>query len=64
MLFDSGKAKYAVYAQCGMWLQDSCAGGSWSHSVEDACWFDSADEARSALKSAEIAETILVIRVR
>jgi len=60
---DSG-GKYAVYAHCGMWLVDTCAGGTWSYSVDDAVWFDSADEARAALGAAEIVETVVVCRVR
>ena len=59
-----GKGAYAVYAHCGMWLTDTCAGGSWSHDVTEAVWFDSAGEARESLAAAEILETVVVCRVR
>jgi hypothetical protein len=60
----SGK-RYAVYHPSLYWLVDTCAGGSWSETVEEASWFMSPDDAALALAAAEIAEPDVVIcRVR
>ncbi len=46
--------KFAVYHVERHWLIDTCAGGTWNETVEEACWFDTIDEAREALRAAEI----------
>lgn len=37
----------------GLWLMDTCAGGSWSVSFEDAVWFDTPELAAVALSDGE-----------
>lgn len=58
--------KYAVYHPIHFWLADTCAGGAWSETVEEACWFDSLEEVTAALTAAEIegVDAMMVCRVR
>ena len=57
--------KYAVYHPSLFWLTDTCAGGSWSETVEEAVWFDSRHEAVAALAAAEIpSDHLIICRVR
>jgi hypothetical protein len=63
------EARYAIYdPRTEVWLRDTCAGGSWSHNIVDACWFDSSDEARAALQAADMLDgpmwPLIVCRVR
>lgn len=46
--------KWAVYHETRFWLADTCAGGAWSETFEEAVWFDSRAEATAALRAAEI----------
>jgi hypothetical protein len=55
---------YAVYHLTRYWLADTCAGGSWNETVEEAVWFDSRQEAEAALQAAEIEFDSLVIICR
>lgn len=59
--------KWAVYHRKRFWLADTCAGGAWSSTVEEAEWFDSEDAAAQALADAEIEidpHDIVIARVR
>jgi hypothetical protein len=60
-------AKWAVYHRKSFWLTDTCAGGSWSSTVEEAEWFDTETAAAEALAAAEIEidpHDIVILRVR
>lgn len=37
----------------GFWLMDTCAGGTWSASFDDAVWFESPELAATALDDGE-----------
>ena len=57
--------KWAVYDPTKFWLTDTCAGGAWSETVEEAVWFDGPQEALAALIVADIdGEQIVLCRVR
>lgn len=59
--------KWAVYHRERYWLADTCAGGTWSETSEEAVWFDTEDDAAAALAEAEIEidpHDIVICRVR
>ena len=59
--------KWAVYHHKLFWLADTCAGGTWSSTVEEAEWFDTADDAAKQIAEAEIEidpHDIVICRVR
>jgi hypothetical protein len=59
------KQWWAVYHDEYFWLTDTCAGGSWSSTVEEAEWYDTDTEAWEALTAAEIDRArVHVVRVR
>lgn len=39
-----GPLRWGIYCPMRGWLADECAGGTWSHDVEDAMWFNWTDE--------------------
>lgn len=56
--------KWAVYSPELFWMTDTCAGGSWSPTVEEAEWFDSPGEASEAFAATEATVQTYVVRVR
>lgn len=45
---------FVVDGKCWTWLEDTCAGGSYSVEFGRTVWYDSAEEARDALVAAEL----------
>lgn len=65
MPLSTNKQWWAVYHTEYFWLIDTCAGGSWSSTVEEAEWFDTPEQAYEALTAAEIDHArVAVCRVR
>lgn len=46
--------RWVVWHVARGYLVDTCAGGAWSANLDDAIWYDTSDEARAALRFAEI----------
>lgn len=57
--------KFAVYSSMYGWLQDTCAGGTFSWDVDEAVYFDAVNDAWAACRAAEIdVSSLIVLRVK